>query len=94
MVPWNRFISRALNSSKQGLNQKEAEMSALNSGLFFVSAMASNTGMSALSQEAFKLRTPRKVKKLAKRQNADYTPLSARQKETLMQSILHDDWHE
>jgi hypothetical protein len=69
-------------------------MSALNSGLFFVSAMASNTGMSALSKEAFKLSTPRKAKKLAKRQNVDYTPLSARQKEALMQSILHDDWHE
>lgn len=69
-------------------------MRALNSGLFFVSAMASNSGMSTLSQEAFKLRTPRKVKKLAKRRSANYTPLSARQKEALMQSILHDDWHE
>ena len=69
-------------------------MRALNSGLFFVSAMASNSGMSTLSQEAFKLRTPRKAKKLAKRRSANYTPLSARQKEALMQSILHDDWHE
>jgi hypothetical protein len=69
-------------------------MSALNSGLFFVSAMASNTGMSTLSQEAFKLSTPRKAKKLAKRKNANFTPLSARQKEELVQSILHDDWHE
>jgi len=92
MVLRNRFISRALQSTKQ--SNKEAEMSALNSGLVLVSAMASNSGMSALSQEAFKLRTPRKVKRLAKRQNADYTPLSARQKEALMQSILHDDWHE
>ena len=69
-------------------------MSALNSGLFFVSAMASNTGMSTLSQEAFKLSAPRKARKLATRKDTNYTPLSAHQKEVLMQSILHDDWHE
>ena len=69
-------------------------MSALNSGLFFMSAVASSSGMSSLSQEAFKLRTPRKARRLAKRRDADYTPLSAREKEELMQSILHDDWHE
>ena len=94
MVLRNRFIFRALQSSEQRLNNKEAEMRALNSGLFFVSAMASNTGMSTLSQEALKLRTPRKAKKRAKRQDVNYTPLSARRKEALMQSILHDDWHE
>ena len=69
-------------------------MSALNSGLFFMSAVASGSGMSSLSQEALKLRTPRKARRRAKRRDADYTPLSAREKEELMQSILHDDWHE
>jgi hypothetical protein len=34
------------------------------------------------------------VKRLAKRRDAEFTPLSARAKEELMQSILHDDWHE
>lgn len=69
-------------------------MSALNSGLFFVSAVASGSGLNGLSQESFKLRTPRRLKKRAKRVDPAYTPLSARKKEELMQSILHDDWHE
>jgi hypothetical protein len=34
------------------------------------------------------------LKKLVKRVDPTYTPLSARKKEELMQSILHDDWHE
>jgi hypothetical protein len=65
-------------------------MSALNSGLFLVSAVASGSGLSGLAQESFKLRTPRKLK----RTDPAYTPLTARKKEELMQSILHDDWHE
>jgi hypothetical protein len=69
-------------------------MSALNSGLFVVSAVASGSGFTGLAQETFKLRTPKWVKKQAKRANPTYTPLSARKKEELMQSILHDDWHE
>lgn len=69
-------------------------MSALNSGLFFVSALASGSGLSGLSKESFRLRTPKKVKKRVKRVDPDYSPLSARKKEELMQSILHDDWHE
>ena len=40
-------------------------MSALNSGLFLVSAVASGSGLSGLSQESFKLRTPKKMKRLA-----------------------------
>jgi hypothetical protein len=74
--------------------KKEAAMSALNSGLFLVSAVASGSGLSGLSQETFKLRTPKRLKKLVKRVDPTYTPLSARKKEELMQSILHDDWHE
>jgi hypothetical protein len=69
-------------------------MSALNSGLFLVSAVASGSGLNGLSQESFKLRTPKRVKKREKRADPTYTPLSARKKEELMQSILHDDWHE
>jgi hypothetical protein len=69
-------------------------MSALNSGLFLVSAVASGSGLSGLSQESFKLRTPKRLKKRVKRADPAYTPLSARKKEELMQSILHDDWHE
>jgi hypothetical protein len=69
-------------------------MSALNSGLFLVSAVASGSGLSGLSQESFKLRTPKKMKRLVKRTDPAYTPLTARKKEELMQSILHDDWHE
>jgi hypothetical protein len=69
-------------------------MSALNSGLFLVSAVASSSGLSGLAQETFRLRTPRKVKRKVKRADPTYTPLSARKKEELMQSILHDDWHE
>jgi hypothetical protein len=88
------FYLQGIKQQQIRLNTKEAEMSALNSGLFLVSAVASNSGMSALSKEAFKLSTPRKAKKLAKRKDANYTPLSARRKEELMQSILHDDWHE
>jgi hypothetical protein len=59
-----------------------------------VSAVASGSGFTALSQESFKLRTPRKAKKRVKQVDPAYTPLSARKKEELMQSILHDDWHE
>ena len=69
-------------------------MSALNSGLFLVSAVASGSGFSGVSQESFKLRTPKRIKKQVKRVDPTYTPLSARKKEELMQSILHDDWHE
>lgn len=69
-------------------------MRALNSGLFLVSAVASGSGFSGLAQESFKLRTPKKVKRRVKRVDPTYTPLSARKKEELMQSILHDDWHE
>lgn len=69
-------------------------MSALNSGLVYMSAVASGSGVSSLSKEAFKMRTPRQVKRRVKREDAQYTPLSARQKEELMQSILNDDWHE
>jgi hypothetical protein len=69
-------------------------MSALNSGLFVVSAVASGSGFTGLAQESFRLRTPKSVKKQTKRANPTYTPLSARKKEELMQSILHDDWHE
>lgn len=69
-------------------------MSALNSSLFLVSAFASSSGFSALSQESFKLRTPKRVKKQTRLADPDYTPLSARKKEELMQSILNDDWHE
>lgn len=69
-------------------------MSALNSGLFFVSAVASGSGFNGVSQESFKLRTPRKLKRRVKQVDPTYTPLSARKKEELMQSILHDDWHE
>ena len=69
-------------------------MNALNSGLVFMSAVASGSGLTSLSKESFKLRTPRKMKQLGKKLDANYTPLSARQKEQLMQSILHDDWHE
>ena len=69
-------------------------MSALNSGLVFMSAVASSSGMSSVSKEAFKLRTPRWAKKLIKQRDAEYTPMNAGQKEQLMQSILHDDWHE
>jgi hypothetical protein len=74
--------------------EKEAEMSALNSGLFLVSAVASGSGLNGLSQETFKLRTSKKTKKRVKRADPNYTPISARRKEELMQSILHDDWHE
>ena len=69
-------------------------MSALNSGLFLVSAFASGSGLSGLAQESFKLRTPRRVKKRTKQADPHYTPLSARKREELMQSILNDDWHE
>jgi hypothetical protein len=69
-------------------------VSALNSGLFFVSAVASGSGFSGLSQGTFKLRTPRHVKKRAKEVDPKYRPLSARKREELMQSILNDDWHE
>lgn len=69
-------------------------MSALNSGLFLVSAVASRSGFNSLSQDSFRLRTPRKMKKRVKQVDPTYTPLSARKKEELMQSILHDDWHE
>jgi hypothetical protein len=69
-------------------------MSAFNSGLFLVSAFASGSGFNSLSQESFKLRTPRRLKKRVKQADPAYTPLSARKKEELMQSILHDDWHE
>jgi hypothetical protein len=69
-------------------------MSALNSGLFLVSAVASGSGLNGLSQESFKLRTPKRLKKREKRADPTYTPLPARKKEELMQSILHDDWHE
>lgn len=69
-------------------------MSALNSGLFLVSAVASGSGFNSVSQESFKLRTPRKFKRRVKQVDPTYTPLSARKKEELMQSILHDDWHE
>lgn len=69
-------------------------MRAMNSGLFLVSAVASGSGLSNLSQESFKLRTPRKYRRRIKRADPCYTPLSARKKEELMQSILHDDWHE
>lgn len=69
-------------------------MSALNSGLFLVSAVATGSGLNGLSQESFKLRTPKKFKKWVKQVDPTYTPLSARKKEELMQSILHDDWHE
>ncbi|MCB1446485.1 MAG: hypothetical protein KDJ87_12025 [Rhizobiaceae bacterium] len=69
-------------------------MSALNSGLLLVSAVASGSGLNTLSQEGFRLRTPKKMKRRAKRVDPAYTPLSPRKKEELMQSILHDDWHE
>lgn len=69
-------------------------MSALNSGLFLVSAVASGSGFTGLSQESFKLRTPKKLKRRVKSTDPTYTPLSARKKEELMQSILRDDWHE
>lgn len=69
-------------------------MSALNSGLFFVSAVASRSGLNTISQESFRLRTPKRLKRRVKRADPTYTPLSARKKEELMQSILHDDWHE
>ena len=69
-------------------------MSALNSGLFVVSAVASGSGLTGLSQGSFKLRTPKRIRKRVKRDDPNYTPLSARKKEELMQSILHDDWHE
>ena len=69
-------------------------MSALNSGLFLVSAFASGSGLSGISQESFKLRTPKRVKRRAKQADPSYTPLSARKKEELMQSILNEDWHE
>jgi hypothetical protein len=92
--PAEPFYLWSITEQQTKAQHKEAEMRALNSGLFFVSAMASNSGMSTLSQEALKLRTPRKAKKLAKRRSANYTPLSTRQKEELMQSILHDDWRE
>ena len=69
-------------------------MSALNSSLFLVSAVASGSGLSGISQESFRLRTPKRLKRREKRADPTYTPLSARKKEELMQSILHDDWHE
>lgn len=69
-------------------------MSALNSSLFLVSAFASGSGFTALSQESFKLRTPKRIKRRTKLVDPSYTPLSARKKEELMQSILYDDWHE
>lgn len=69
-------------------------MSARTSGLFLVSAFASGSGLSGLSQESLRLRTSKKTKKRVKRTDPNYTPLSARKKEELMQSILHDDWHE
>ncbi|MGV3549701.1 hypothetical protein [Rhizobium sp.] len=69
-------------------------MSALNSSLVFVSAVASSSGLNSLSQESFRLRTPRKVKQRVKLADPTYKPLSARKREELMQSILHDDWHE
>jgi hypothetical protein len=74
--------------------RKETAMSAMNSGLFLVSAVASGSGFDSVARESFKLRTPRKLKRSIKRVDPTYRPLSASKKQELMQSILRDDWHE
>jgi hypothetical protein len=69
-------------------------MSTLNTGLLVMSAVASGSGFPSLSESVLKLRQTAKKARRAARRGRMVTPLSAHQKEELLQSILHDDWRE
>lgn len=68
-------------------------MTALTSGLHFLSGIALHLGAVPVRRVA----QPAKVLPKRRRQargNDNYTPLSERQKKELLESIRHDDWFE
>jgi hypothetical protein len=69
-------------------------MTALSSGLHFLTGLALQFG-TVPAWKSFK--TSERERKLARRRRAsagNYTPLTRRQKKELLDSIRHDDWHE
>mgnify|MGYP000067077355 CR=1 FL=1 len=69
-------------------------MTAISSGLHFLSGIALHFGALPLRSTAKPI--TRKQAKRRKQAHADgsYTPLSERQKKELLESIRHDDWFE
>jgi len=68
-------------------------MTAISSGLHFLSGIALHFG--ALPLRSTAKPTPRKQKRRKQAlAEGSYTPLSERQKKELLESIRHDDWFE
>lgn len=68
-------------------------MTALSSGLHFLSGIALHLGALPVRRVARPAKVLPKRRQQA-RGNENYTPLSERQKKELLESIRHDDWFE
>ena len=68
-------------------------MTALSSGLHFLSGIVLHFGALPVRSVAKPAKVPPKRRQRA-RGNQNYTPLSERQKKELLESIRHDDWFE
>ena len=69
-------------------------MSTFNSGLLVMSAVASSSGLQSISESVLNLRTKRRQLRRDKRRGYVHTPLDAREKKELLNTIVHDDWFE